>query len=288
MLNIPKPTSDHLKQYKKFIKGLIIEDDETYNKSRDIYLSSSSLKDFIKYPRLYEAKHITKEIEYKSGEAFYIGTLAHMVILEGVKKTMESYAFTAPLNKEGIEFSYGSKAFEEEEIKQAKEGLKLARKEDYQKTLEMRRAVIKHEIASELLRGGKAEGVLRANLNGHPAQIKMDKLTPYGIIDLKTVFKIDGFYSKSNYCDVKKFGYLHSAAYYRSIFHANFPDAPKPNFYFIAVEKTPPYPVGVWLVDPFVLDHYESLNTAALEELKLCLKNGVWGTPYDGLRVIEQ
>jgi len=282
------PTIEQVDQYQDLIDDLIIESDETYHSQRDENNTSSSVKDFIHNPKLYYLKHIKKELTQDETLALYIGTLTHVVVLEGPRKAMSDYSMLAPINKDGGEYGFVSKKFKEAQAKTLEEQNKrLCRREDYAVALEMRMAVMQHLIAMDLLAIGQAERVVRGVWLGMPVQIKMDYITPYGILDLKTSYDIERFYNGSDYCDVHKYGYLYSAAFYRAILHHFRPDIPKQDFYFIVVNKKPPHTVGVWKVAPDVLDHYEEKIIEAMSKLKEAKEFDDWPDPYQKLRTIE-
>jgi hypothetical protein len=218
-----------------------------------------------------------------------MGTLTHMVVLEGPKKFLENYYMLAPINKStNEEYGFTSKAFQVAQIETRAEFKKeLCRLEDYKKALQMRLTVRQHPEAARLLADGVAERVVRGSYKGMAVQIKMDWLGPLGIVDLKTVADIDRFFNGSKYDDCSKYGYLHSAAFYREILHRANPDLPKQDFHFIVVEKTPPFPVCVWKISNDVLDEYAELNEQALVDLTNCIYEDTWPSPYKEMRTID-
>ncbi len=281
------PTETEITTYEKLVSKLIIEDDDSYHAKRSENITSSSLKDFIKNPKIYYLKHVMGQLKQDETEALYLGTLTHSVVLEGPRTAMNYYSMNAPINKDGREYRFNSKAFQEEQAKVMLKGKKLARQEDYMAALQMRMAIQQHDEAKRLLSVGEPERVVRGKLWGLPIQIKMDLFTPHGIIDLKTVADIERFHNGSMYSDLHKYGYLHSAAFYREALHQFDTTVPKQDFYFVVVEKTPPYQVGVWKVHEDILDEYTDRNMKYLADLKLCVEMDDWPDPYAGLKVID-
>lgn len=264
---------------------LIEETDDSYHAKRSEFVTSSSLKDFIKNPKIYEAKQ-SGGVEKIRSEALYMGTLIHQTVLEGPHATIASYDFNSPINPKTDEpYSYNSKMFRTHEELALAEGKKLARYEDYGLAIQLRTAVFRHRIAKNLLSKGSPERVARCNYMGLPCQIKMDFITPWGIIDLKTTSDIERF-NEGAYSDVHKYGYLNSAAFYRSVLHAFNPKVPKQDFYFIAVDKNEPYEVGVWKVSNEMLEVYEEENEEALLRLKESSDQDVWVSPFEDMRTI--
>lgn len=285
---IAVPNLKRIGEYEELVSLLTVEKEEEYQSQRDKNTTSSSIKDFIKSKRSYQLKHRSNAEKQPTTEALYMGTLTHVTILEGPRKVMADYEIGGPLNKDGNEYGFISGKFKtaEEEVRLAK-GKKLARLEDYTAALEMRRAVLNHANASDLLSMGEAERVVRRPWMGMPCQIRMDMITPYGIIDLKTVADIERFYNGSDFCDVHKYGYLYSAAFYRLILHRFYPKIPRQPFYFIVVEKKAPHIVGVWRVSKDVLDDYEGHLLQAMTSLKSSEALDDWECPYEDLRIIE-
>ena len=286
------PTYQQVAQYNELIENLTIESDEEYHKQRGAHVTSSSLKDFIKSPRKYFHKHVSGDLVQEETEALYLGSLIHCVVLEGSQKAHELYVIGGPRptdkdGNEGNEYGFKSKKFKaaQDEARLMK-GKRLARSEDYALALKMKRAVGNHPVAKHLITG-KAERVVRGTWLSLPVQIKMDLINMYGIIDLKTVADIDNFYTHSSYCDVHKYGYLYSAAFYREILHKFNPGIPRQPFYFVVVEKKEPFTVGVWEVDKDILDEYSQKIAHAMNDLKVAKIQQAWDCPYDEIRRID-
>lgn len=273
--------------YYKLVPQFIVESDDHYHGQRAHFTTSSSLKDYIYNPRIYDLKHRQGKIEKIRSQALYMGSLTHMTVLEGPIVTAKHYHFNAPKNlKTGSEYGYMTKAFINCEEEALAEGHKLARMEDYAVTLQMRNNVFKHNVAKDLIETGVSERVVRLTYRGLPCQIKMDRFTPWGILDLKTSASIENFSHNSKFCDVQKWGYLYSAAFYRLVLHELDKTVPKQPFYFIVVEKEEPYEVGVWRIDDETLEVYEDEVNEYIDKLKISEKDEIWTSPYKELRTI--
>lgn len=269
--------------FQNLLSCTLVESDKKYNSKRKKHLASSAFKDFQKGEHIYEYNHLSGECEHKETEALYFGKLAHMAGLEGEKAVKKAYRFDGPRNNDGEEYGYKSLKFQD-----ARGGTKeLATLKDYDIALKIRKSIHSHPHAKVLLENGEAERVVRVKYLGVKVQIKMDFLNAYGIIDLKTTADLGGFYHPGNFCDVMKYNYLTSAAFYRKALHLAAPEIPKQPFYFIAVEKSPPYFVKVWEVPAWRLDEYEDDNEEYLEKFKKCQELNAWANPNDEMGVME-
>lgn len=243
------------------------------------YMSSHMLGDFRSSPMLYRKK-VLGQIEEKSSTAYALGSAAHKLILEGRKAFDEEYIVSdGPINpKTGECYGKTTKAYAEWLATQTKE---VISGEDFGTCAKFQQSVLTHPVAYELLQDGVAEGVVRAELEGVPCQIRMDWFNPrMGLVDLKTCAEIKWFES-----DCRRFGYINQLAFYRSVIRKvtgeNVPVR------IIAVEKCEPYASGVFRLTPEVLDQAEAINKAALTKYKQCMESGIWPTGYEQERIID-
>ena len=177
----------------------------------------------------------------------------------------------------------------------------------------MNAGVRQNELASALLKQGKAEGVVRvgcdivsekfeaektssATTSGllnetkikgpergyhdFPCQIRIDWLSPeHGIIDLKTCDDLDHFES-----DARKYRYIHQLAFYQAVLEAA--SGQRASAYIVAVEKREPFRCGVWQVPSETLLQARAENESAMNRLKEAGKTQVYVTGYENLRYI--
>lgn len=142
--------------------------------------------------------------------------------------------------------------------------------------LACRDAVYRHPVAARLLRGGRAEQSLFTTDAETGAQIKCrpDYFNENAgmIVDLKSTEDAseDGFArSAANY------RYWVQAPWYQDVFRQAFGDAP-PWWAFLAVEKKPPYKIGIYYPQP---DDVEiGLRVARRDLLRIleCRRTGLW------------
>lgn len=253
------------------------ESEDVYHsrsKSGD-YLSSHMLKTFQQMPYKYYAT-ISGLYQEPEKMEYAIGTAAHKLILEGKEAFDAAYtiAYDAPINeKTGKPYGTDTKKYQEWLALQDKNVISI---EDFEEIAAMNKNVIDHPIAPEILRpGGVAEGVVRAELEGVPCQIRMDYFHPdVGIIDLKTCRDITFF----EY-DMRNLSYIFQFAFYRMVLRAaSGSDYP---FYALAVDKTPFHICGIWQIPDAEIEIAERINLAAIRRFRECRETNKWPTGYE-------
>jgi len=205
-----------------------------------------------------------------------IGRVAHTLILEGDEAFENRYAVGGPINpKTGNAYGPTSQAFQRWADEQEGEVID-------QKTADQARiladAVADHLVAQDLFWGGWAEGTIRIDTSNPRMQARIDYYKPGMIIDLKTCQNLTFF----EY-DARRYGYLYQLAFYRDIVRRA-ADSTAQDVYLVAVEKQPPYRVGVWHICDDVLDAYEGYNRDAIADMRRCIETGTWPTGYETIR----
>lgn len=242
------------------------------------FLSSHMLGDFRNCPELYRKKLAGEYVEPES-QAFLIGRAAHSLILEGRTAFDSEFVVSdGPINpKTGECFGKTTKAYAEW---LAAQNRTVISGKDFAFISKLQQSVWLHPEASELLANGVAEGVIRADYEGEPCQIRMDFYSSrFGIIDLKTCDDLRWFEN-----DFKRYGYGYQLAFYRAVLRQccgeNRP------CYVIAVEKREPFRCGVWRITEEALDLAEMENKAAIARLHKCRYTNTWPTGFEELRFI--
>jgi len=243
------------------------------------FMSSHLLADFRNSPLLFHKK-ICGLVTEPSNPAFAFGSAAHKFILEGREAFDEAYNVAdGPINERtGEPYGKTTKAYQSWLDLQDRE---IVSTEDFGRILDFDHSVQLNETARRLLSDGEAEGVARAELSGVPCQIRMDFFNPNeGLVDLNTTAELRYFEN-----DARRFGYVFQMAFYRAVIRiltgVTFP------VHIIAVEKCEPYACGVWLLSPNCLDDAERVNAAALERFKMCVRENLWPTGYETVRLID-
>lgn len=254
------------------------EPEDEYHSKRGDFLSSHLLGDFRKSPLLYQKK-ITGLIKDEDRPAYKIGRAAHKLILEGSDAFSEAFAIGGPINpKTGKPYGIGTQKYEEWQKEQGKPAIS---DDQFDLIRNLAIGVAINENAGELLGYGIPERVARENLCGIPCQIRMDWFNPdKGIIDLKTCEDLTWFEA-----DAKRFGYIHQAAFYRSVLEAA--SGKQHDFYFVAVEKREPFRCGVWKVSKDVLSIAQKENEDAIGRLIKSKHEDVWPTGYEDIRSLN-
>ena len=139
----------------------------------------------------------------------------------------------------------------------------------------MAKSIREHPIAGELISCGEAE--LTALWTDEETGLRCKARADYYRRDLRTIIDIKTTTDASPHefeRSVAKWGYHRQRALYGDGFAAC--GAPVDNFVFLVVEKTPPYAVGLYVLDlEGVVRGRESVR-AAMTSLADCLRADVW------------
>ena len=250
-------------------------EEEYHSRSRSgEYLSSHMLSTFQRMPYKYYAR-ISGFLQEPEKKEYIFGSAAHKMILEGEDAFNETYIVSdGPINERtGKVYGKDSKVYLDWLSMQNGDVITT---EDFAEIELMLNSILKHKEIQELLRpAGIAEGVVRADLDGIPCQIRMDWFSPQvGIVDLKTCRDIEFFEH-----DMRSFGYAFQLAFYRSVLKAatgiEYP------VHVIAVDKTQFHVAGYWHIPGAELDIAERINAAAMMRLKDCRSKNIWPTGYE-------
>ena len=154
---------------------LILEPAAVYHAKAKEHLTSHALGDFRRCPLLYRKKKLGL-IADEDRPAYLIGRAVHTLVLEGRERFEAEYTVGGPINPRTGEI-YGSttKAFAEWAAAQGKAVLTVAQ---FDLVENMADGVRQNGIARDLLSEGIAEGVVRREYRGIPAQIRMDSYAP--------------------------------------------------------------------------------------------------------------
>jgi len=241
------------------------------------------LADFRKSPAIYKARY-DGELDKPDSAALAFGRAFHTLILEGEKKLSELYAYNDyPINDK-TEQPYGVTT--KTVIDWAGDKTPL-HPDMIRQMFAMDLSIRKHDYAQRLFIDGVAEGVCRGEYCDMLCQARIDwghNEPQHGFsvcIDLKTCANLDDFER-----DISRYGYIYQMAFYVAMLRhvAKIRSEPR----IVAVEKSPPYRVGVWAIDPALLQKATNDNEQAIRELKSCQENNTWPTGYECLRVIEE
>lgn len=154
-------------------------------------------------------------------------------------------------------------------------GLTVLRSDTMAQVAGMATAILSHPHAAALLkRAPEREVTAIWERNGHRCRGRFDMLGPGVIGDIKTTRRLRDFSPWT----LTRLGYYRQAGWYRD--GANLLDRDVEHFFFIAVENTPPYDVGVFALEPDILDVGMVECGMLLERLGKCERENSWPGMY--------
>ena len=214
----------------------------------------------------------------KETPALTLGSAAHAFILEH-ETFFERYA-VAP---DGIDrrTKDGKAAWAEFETQSA--GKTVIKAEDLQQVERMAYSVWSHPSAHELLSEGVAEVSAFGNLWCVDVKCRPDWLRNDDIVvDLKTTDDASpGAFPSS----VAKWRYHVQSAWYQDIL--SLVGIKVSAFVFVAVEKNPPFAVGVYLLDDASIEAGREAYQRNLSTYKTCIETGQWPAYSPAIETIQ-
>jgi hypothetical protein len=188
----------------------------------------------------------------------------------------EEYAVGAPINpKTGKAYGRDTRAYNEWEEAQGKPAISP---DELELMTAMRESVENHDLACALLSSGQAEGVLRGEWKGVACQARLDWFCDAGIVDLKTCEDLDRFERQS-----RDFGYPEQVGGFYHGF-ARHLDLKPAAAAIIAVEKRPPYRVGVWRFSEASISALVERTESDLRAGAAAFEADTWRTRYEEAR----
>ena len=253
--------------------------EEVYHSSEGI--SKSQLDHMINGSPLHYQYALNNKTE--TTPAMRFGSLFHMVTLEP-----ERVASEVVIAKKFDKRKKGQKEAEEEFLKE-NEGKLIVSQDDMDTVSYMRDAAYSHGFAKDLLTMPSKKEQSIYSIDKDTDLLKRGRIDIVNdhegvLTDLKSCQDASprGF-KKSIY----QYNYHVQESYYKSLYHEQTNNTPKA-FYFIAVEKTPPFGVGVYTIsfDLQVLGMHEYKE--ALRKVKQCMDLNQWPSYEDGAVTIGE
>jgi hypothetical protein len=202
----------------------------------------------------------------KETAAFKAGTLIHCAILE--PDCLNARYFAMP-EKPDLRTKAG-KALAEDYSALAGDRVLLTT-EEMALAVSVRDAVQSHSIAKQLFTGGIAEASVFSTLNGVDVRCRPDYINGSVVIDLKsTECATLSAFRRS----LEKYRYYVQHPFYLDVMRQENIDAGR--FVFVAIEKTAPYGIGVFMLDEVDVDLGRKAYQANLDTYKRCLDSGHW------------
>jgi len=206
-------------------------------------------------------------------DAMLFGSYVHACLLE--PDTVDSRYVVAP------EINKRTKAGKEEwaEFLSANEGKGIVTDSDMRKVEDMRQSLLSNNCAVEKLTAceKEVETFWTDAESGNKCKAKIDGLADDFAVDLKTTADASprGF-SRA----IVNYSYHMQAAFYID-------GAQRKDFYFIAMEKTPPYVTMVYQVAWGTLQLGKRRYREAIETYDACVKSGIWPGYANGILKIS-
>lgn len=254
---------------KKLIGKVIMSNDE-YHSSAGI--SKSALDTVAKSPRHYWARYVdpSRKPEQPTA-AMAFGTAVHMAVLEP-----EAFAKTYVAEPVGIDRRTKEGKAAAAEFEAANAGRIVLKADDFARCQAVAAAVRAHPLAGAFLANGEAEASFFAKdpETGALVKCRPDWISANGkvVVDLKTTEDASpaGFGRSAG-----SFRYHVQAAWYTDVLDLANKIRPE-HFVFLAVEKSPPYAVGVYYCDEATLAAGRELARRDLAALLECQRLESW------------
>lgn len=248
--------------------GLVLQSNDDYHRGPGI---SKSHLDTIadKSPAHYWARYINPDREPdEPTPAKILGSAVHAAILE--PDLFLSEYITAPeINRR----TNAGKAEWEAFVAENK-GRTILTPDQMQAALAVRDAVHRHPVASGLLHGGAAEQSFYARDPEFGALVKCR--TDYMAGDLITDVKSTEDASPAGFAkSAANYRYLCQVAWYWDVLDAHYGEHP-PYWAFLAVEKEPPYAIGIYYPDANDVQRARMACRRDLARIMELRKSGVW------------
>ena len=197
----------------------------------------------------------------KQSAAFLLGSAVHCAVLEP-DEFPKRYVLADydRRTKEG-------KAKHAEMLDRGLEGLTA---EMYTQVIGMQKSVLSHPLAKILFSNGNAEVSCFHNEDGVHTKARADYLKDDSIVDLKTTQDAS---PREFLKSVMNFKYYRQAAWYLNKFNHY---GPIDSFYFVAVEKEPPYAVAVYQLEDALIERGDVECDRLFRIYKNCLEMEDW------------
>lgn len=198
-----------------------------------------------------------------------LGTAFHAALLE--PESFKNYAVAPEIDKRT---KAGKQAWEE--FVKENSGKETMEKEDYETVLKMVESVSNHPTAKKLLTGGKAEQSVfwKCPVTDVLCKCRPDYLIEKKgiIVDIKTTYDASEYAFKRS---IAKFQYHLQSAFYLEGVGINIGKVLS-DFVHVVVEKTPPFAVGIYVLDDASIAEASKEIKRLLEIYSNCLKTNSW------------
>lgn len=240
-------------------------------------IGSTDISIFHRNPRLFWGLKVAQCYPRTERLAFTLGRALHCLVLEGLEQFNERFTTGCPVNpRTSKPFGRDTNAFAEWAKSMAPR--EVLAEEDHALLLNMANSIAENKRAQDLLDvAEEREVTFRPQERWHGIAVQcrtdavgLDNIEPSLVVDLKTTESLEKF--ERTFFSL---GYHRQAAFYTAVVEmcASSRDI---DFVFIAVEKEPPYGVGIYRLDEATLDHAHLECESALRRMRLCLETNDW------------
>ena len=205
--------------------------------------------------------------EREDSHALLFGDALHTLCLEGSAVFHEAFSVLP----EGIDRR--TKEGKALYLEYQASGKKLITQDDFAKITSMASVLQENDLTKTMMVGGSNEVTLVGELFGVKVKARLDRITEGGdIIDLKSMSDIP---KRRNFrSTVFSYKYYIQAAYYSLLLEEM--TGKRPKFFFIAMEKSPPYSVRVFTLDATFIQRGIDEVKKGLTYYKACVKENFW------------
>lgn len=237
-------------------------------------------------PLHYWAKYIDpNRVRAEPTAAMIMGAAVHSAVLEPDLFTTEYMTVPEDAPKRATKAQLNAKKPSPDAVasieywtafEKANAGRIILDAEDFKTCLAVRDAVYRHPVARGLLNGGKSEQSFYAidPETGELMKCRTDYMHDSGamIVDLKTTDDAspNGFGKSS-----ANFRYPVQTSWYNGVLDAAFGEHPE-DWVFLAVEKDPPYAVGIYFVEPDLLARAQIAARRDFMRIVEAKRSGQW------------
>ena len=235
---------------------------EYYHEHEANVVTSSSLRDFIRCPKLYYDRYVTKTLPQRKSEAMVVGSAVHTAVLQ--KELFYEQYYVDPYNARSAQ----SKKLAEDNV----DKIRLTQR-THELCWLMAKAAWRHPQAQMECSTGAVESTVHATMrNGLVVKCNPDLMNDGAIYDLKTLGKPMCLFREHAFA----LGYHVQAGFYTGVL-GGAKDTIKRDFLFWVVTKQPPFEVQFFTI-PYeeCLSIWQSVCLPALNDLARCLLNNAW------------
>jgi hypothetical protein len=263
-----------MNEKRRYVDGIHCIPNDEYHSSSGI--SRSGLLEFKRSPHHFWHKYMGEPRDISSNTpALVLGNLVHTMVLEP-EKFDDEYIVRPPMDRRT---NAGKLAYNQ--FIGMSGGRAEVTLEQFDIAAEMRDAVSSNDLACDLLRDCKVEQSIYFTHAPTGIQVKCrpDAWNGSIVVDLKTS-------ASAHYRDFRgsvfKYGYAIQAAIIKLALHSIGIALEK--FVFIVIEKDPPYPIGIYMLDDEVIDYGLAQFEKLILAYSLCLEKNEWpGYPVQTL-----